>query len=228
MEVRVSKNDPVAETRHALVNTLKRSKSRPVLLLLSGGSALAVVNRLSDCVLAPGSSFAMLDERWSIDPTINNFAQLMTTDFYARQVLSGVSFFDSRPGLGESAQALAQRYDYFLHSWRSKEPDGLIIATLGMGTDGHTAGIFPGFVKTFAATDRWVVSYDVPPQVNQFTARITVTPRFLTEEISAAFAIVVGEKKRALLNEITSSTDPEQYPAALWYSLPQIIVFTDI
>ncbi len=47
------------------------------------------------------------------------------------------------PGPGKPWTALAQRMEKNLRAWKNQNPQGKIIATLGIGADGHTAGIFP-------------------------------------------------------------------------------------
>jgi len=40
-------------------------------------------------------------------------------------------------------EKLAHRYESSLFEWAKKHPEGKIIATMGIGFDGHTAGIMP-------------------------------------------------------------------------------------
>lgn len=227
MKTVVDPEDPVTGAAKALGVALDLHKQQPVLLLLSGGSALAIPDRLPDSVFGPNLSIAMLDERWSEDQTINNFAQLMTTGFYERRAAAGATFFDSRPGSNESATTLAARYEVFLCTWRAAHPDGVVIAALGMGTDGHTAGIFPGYVAALDTSGKWVAAYEVPPLVSRHTVRISVTPRYLTHEITHAVAYVVGKDKHSVLASLTPDTDPELLPAALWYQIQSVTLVTD-
>jgi len=203
---------------------------RPVLLLLSGGSALGVLDVVPASVLGKHLTVAMLDERWSEDPQINNFAQLRTTDFYKRAVAAGVSFFDSRPRLGEPAVALASRYEDFLRAWYMSHSGGVTVATLGMGVDGHTAGIFPGYVAALDRAGTWVAAYTLSLTTNPYSDRVTVTPHFLITQITHAVAYVVGLDKRPVLATLTSNpdTDPELLPAVLWHQVSNLVVVTDM
>lgn len=219
--------DPVDGAAESLGVALELNKDKPVLLLLSGGSALAVPDRLPASVFGSDLTIAMIDERWSSDATANNFAQLAALGFYERRAAAGATFFDSRPLVDEAAAALASRFEMFLQTWRAANPDGKVIVTLGMGTDGHTAGIFPGYVKALDSAGEWVAAYEVPASVNPYAIRVTVTPRFLTNETDAAVALVMGNEKRAVLEHVTATTDPETYPAALWHLMLNITVVTD-
>lgn len=220
--------DPVDGAAESLGVALELNKYRPTLLLLSGGSALEVPNRLPASVFSSNLTIAMLDERWSTDLTVNNFAQLMATGFYERRKVAGATFFDSRPKTGESASDLAARFDSFLHAWRGENADGVIIATLGMGVDGHTAGIFPGFVERLGVDEEWVKAYEVPLTLNPYTDRVTVTPQFLTANVDRAVALVAGAAKKSVLAEVMDeAASPETYPAMLWHRMPNVTVVTD-
>jgi 6-phosphogluconolactonase/glucosamine-6-phosphate isomerase/deaminase len=212
-----------------LEQLLKLHIDKPLLLLVSGGSALVLLERIQSEALGRHITVALLDERWSEDPQINNCAQLMATDFYTRVVAVGGTVFDSRPRLHEPAVALAARYEDFLRTWYRAHPQGVAIATLGMGADGHTVGIFPGYVAALNVAGKWVEAYTLAPEVNPYPERVTVTPQFLTTKINHAVAYVVGKDKHPVLATLTANpdTDPELLPATLWYQIPQVTVTID-
>lgn len=66
---------------------------------------------------------------------------------------------------------------------------------MGIGQDGHTAGIFPGDHGFDFDGDVWVVGYFVPKEVNQYQERVTVTNTYLQTEIAQAIVYAVGEEK---------------------------------
>jgi 6-phosphogluconolactonase/glucosamine-6-phosphate isomerase/deaminase len=220
--------DPVDGAAEALGAVLAAAKDQSVLLLLSGGSAFAILERLSDTVFARDLTVAMLDERVSEAAAVNNFAQLRQTEFYAQRAAAGVTFFDSRPRLGEPAAALASRFEDFLRVWYGSHPGGVTVATLGMGTDGHTAGIFPGHVSNLKQGGKWVAACTLPAAVNPYPLRVTVTPQFLTTKIDQAVALVTGKAKQPALRTVLSGTvSPEVCPAVLWHQVPNLVVVTD-
>jgi len=91
----------------------------------------------------------------------------------------------------------------------------------GIGTDGHTASLFPG-TDALDSMD-WVAPVPAPP-VSPALDRVTLTLPVLNNARTALF-LVAGAAKRALLNEImTDPTAPDRFPAArlnaaetLWY-----------
>lgn len=170
-----------AAAGEALNNFLAENRETPVLLMLSAGSALSLLDYVGQKSLGENLTVAVLDERFSTDEKTNNFARLQHTDFYAMAMEVEVSFFGSLPRPGETMHDLAARMEKNLRTWKSENPHGIIVATLGMGKDGHTAGIFPfsdaeGFNKMFAG-ENWVAICDVGAK-HEFHLRVTATAFF--------------------------------------------------
>ena len=96
-----------------------------------------------------------------------------------------------------------------------------ILAFLGMGPDGHTAGILPGSPAA-KARKAWVISYETP----EFT-RITLTP-FALSHVSEAFVIARGEAKRPALQLLQTKALPiVKQPAQLLKKLSKVVIFND-
>ena len=183
---------------------LANGSAGPILLLLSGGSALAILEhaRIDGGKLGT-ATIAVLDERVSADPALNNFAQLMSRTFFADARERGAAAIDTRVLPGETPERHAERFEAALRLWKQKNPDGSVLATMGIGEDGHTAGImpFPEDREAFAALfegDRWVVGYDAGEK-NAIPLRTTVTNAFLRTEVDAAICYAAGERKRGPL-----------------------------
>lgn len=91
----------------------------------------------------------------------------------------------------------------------------------GMGTDGHTASLFPG-TDSLDATE-WVVPVFDPP-ANPKVDRVTLSFPVLNNARTALF-LAAGAGKKDLISEIMSDPDAvDRYPAArieaeetLWY-----------
>ena len=91
----------------------------------------------------------------------------------------------------------------------------------GMGTDGHTASLFPG-TDALAATD-WITPVIDPP-ANPKVDRVTITLPVLNAA-RLSFFLVAGKGKRQIISEIRNDpTAPKRYPAAcveaektIWY-----------
>jgi 6-phosphogluconolactonase len=94
-------------------------------------------------------------------------------------------------------------------------PDGppprLDLVLLGMGTDGHTASLFP-YTAALSETRRWVVANEVP-QLG--TRRITIALP-LIERARSVLVLVAGESKAAALADaLEGPLDPERVPSQL-------------
>lgn len=234
MEI-LKQDDPestAAEAGEYLNNWLIENKKQPVLLMLSSGSALAILEYVGQTALGANLTISVLDERFSQDPTINNFAQLEKTDFFTDALNADSSFFGTLPRNEETSQQLAERWEKNLRNWREENPRGLIAATLGMGPDGHTAGILPfaeapdEFEKLFNK-ENWVTAYNGGNK-SKYPERITATVTLL-KLIDVAFAFVVGEEKKEKFEELTAGkAKAAELPATIWHEMKKVIVFTDI
>ncbi|MCJ7703724.1 MAG: 6-phosphogluconolactonase [Anaerolineales bacterium] len=92
-----------------------------------------------------------------------------------------------------------------------KNPPRFDLILLGMGTDGHTASLFPG-TPALDENSRWVVANFVPKQSSW---RLTLTPGTINLAQNIAF-IVAGEPKAAPLQQVINGKYlPEIYPSQL-------------
>jgi len=72
---------PVTVAADHLNQALTEYRTQSVLLMLSGGSALTILEQVNVSLLGPHVTITTLDERFSIDSTVNNFAQIAATNF---------------------------------------------------------------------------------------------------------------------------------------------------
>lgn len=193
---------PSEEAGKALGNALSRHADTPILLMLSGGSALTMLDFVSKEALGPHVTVTMLDERYSKDSGVNNFAQLEQTNFYKTGIERGVHSIPTKVLGDESMEKLRDRFANALHEWKRQYKNGVVIATIGIGLDGHVAGIFPGEHSVDFNDNHWVVGYSVPSTVNQYPDRVTVTNTFLCNQIQEVIAFVTGSEKREIIKEL--------------------------
>ncbi|MEK7162037.1 MAG: 6-phosphogluconolactonase [Patescibacteria group bacterium] len=223
------KEAAAAEAGEHLNLMLTEHKKTPVLLLVSGGSALGILDYVGSTSMGENLTVSVLDERYSTDFAINNFAQMQKSDFYQLAFDAGSSFFGTLPRQSESMPELKARWETNLKNWNKENPDGLIIATLGMGADGHTAGIFPQAdkekFKNLFESENWVTAYTAK---TQHAERITTTATFISK-IDIGLVYVCGLDKKTKLSEvIKNQSEINTLPALLWHKIKDTRVFTDI
>ncbi|MBI1971304.1 MAG: 6-phosphogluconolactonase [Candidatus Wildermuthbacteria bacterium] len=217
MEVkRYSTKQKAREAAAQKLNQLLDAYSRvPTLFLSSGGSSLELLDGLE---IGKNVTVSVLDERYSTDPTVNNFAQLF-------ERIRPKAFIDARIGQNETIQQLAERFKRELREWKAKNPNGKIIITQGMGPDGHTAGIMPGVAFD---GDRWVAEYDAKEK-NEFPLRVTTTFSFLRDQVDYSIAYITGEKKRDAFEQLLADQGTlAATPARIMREMKNVKIFTDI
>jgi 6-phosphogluconolactonase len=101
----------------------------------------------------------------------------------------------------------AAYYEAALRSMIGTRPKLIL---LGMGTDGHTASLFPGTAAVEDTSDRWYVANHVP-QLD--TWRLTATPHLL-ESTERIVVIVSGGSKAEVLAEVVERPQG-RYPLEL-------------
>jgi len=219
-----------------LNSALESSAEKHVLLLLSGGSALELIDRVDPSHLSSKTTISVLDERYSEDPEENNFAQVTNTLFYKNAQEKGCKFIDTRIQNGESQEELAKRFNISLTSWFKKNPNGMFIATMGMGPDGHTSGMIPypedneTFAKLFdnGSIDDFVTFYNAAGR-NPYPLRVT-TNMSLLRKIDYAIVYITGENKRDAFARLKLDEGTlGETPARILREIKgDVCVFTDI
>jgi 6-phosphogluconolactonase/glucosamine-6-phosphate isomerase/deaminase len=195
--------------------------------MVSGGSAFSILENVEQHVLGPNVTMCVLDERFSDAPDVNNFLQLQQTDFYKRCVGAGVQMIPTDVTTGITIQDAVANMDTALHEWKRTNPEGVVIATMGIGPDGHTAGIFPGEYGVDFEGGAWIVGYEVPKEVNQHTKRITVTHTFLRDVVDEAIVYAVGDEKKKYIEQIEQGVyNIKQFPASVVARMKSACLYT--
>ena len=221
----------------ALVAQLKGNKR--VLFLVSGGSALHVYQKMGQLwpkdVDLSGLKLGLVDERFvPMGDKDSNEQQLREAGVVKWFEEQGATFFGVLHSLKKkSGQELAlqanEKYFQVL-----SETDVSIIS-LGMGDDGHTAGILPmqsgpGFMQMFNG-EELVTFYEVQEQdsANPFRQRITITLPMI-READLVMLYATGEKKRAALAELLQEKllNPKFPVSVLQERQKPTIVLTDL
>lgn len=222
------------EAAAALQGTLHIYADFPVLLLLSGGSWFNLLERI-ELTKMNDLAVSVLDERYSTNPLVNNFAQLTGTNLWQQIEEQSHKTIDMRVREGETHEHHAGRFQTELRAWRMLYPEGVVIATMGMGEDGHTAGILPKvfdsdmFAQTFEDPNHVVAHYDATSSGNQFPLRTTTTFPFLRDYVNIAITYASGEKKEGVVKALKQDEGSlEAMPARIMREMKHVQVFTDV
>ena len=128
MKTHTSTN-PYKKAGEYISNLLQAYDDVPVLLLLSGGSAMNVLDFITLQHMSERVTLCLADERINAPDEDSNAWKLVQTNWFQEAKKHGVTLC----ALEEGA----------LKEWKNGHENGKIITLLGMGGDGHTAGILP-------------------------------------------------------------------------------------
>jgi 6-phosphogluconolactonase/glucosamine-6-phosphate isomerase/deaminase len=207
--------DLEVEMTGALNDALATNK--PVLWILSGGSNIAIAVRVMDSIEATdlhNLTLILADERFGVPGhPDSNFFQLHQAGLSER----GATFVDLLYG-GTFEETIAVSDNAMKHLFAYA---GVIIGFLGIGVDGHIAGILP---NSPAAVDEqcWVIGY----KAMQYE-RMTLTP-FALSHVQKAFVGAYGEAKLEPLKRLHDEMLPiAAQPAQILRHLPDVKIFND-
>lgn len=214
-----------------LIKSLKSHQKEKILILLSGGSVVKVYKVMSyelSVISSEKMAIAQVDERFFGKEQRTENKKQINADQIGRVGLWEMCrkrkipyYLVSQEGkLTESAEEYDQTISKLFKEYTYK------IAVLGIGEDGHTAGLLPGYEKAWN-TDKLVTGYE---NNGEFRQRISLTPDALSQ-LDYGIVVAIGEKKR---RAIETALDPinqkylDKYPAAILQKMKEVDLFTDI
>ncbi len=107
----------------------------------------------------------------------------------------------------DDPEKAAAEYEGELRALLGRE--GLDLALLGMGEDGHTASLFPGQAAVHE-TARWVLAVPTPDATMW---RITLTPALLNQARNVTFVVAGAGKAERLQQVLQGPFTPDLLPA---------------
>jgi 6-phosphogluconolactonase len=189
--------------------------------LLAGGSAIDIfshINLPDEC----RTMFMMGDERWSREPAENNYEQ------YKEAHIEHINF----PRIVDTSAKEFETFDEYVERlneiFLKQSIHKNVVALLGIGADGHTAGIFPGesdwFMETYEAEQSYV---PVKNKGLKIDSRASVTPEVLIKT-SQIIAFAIGENKRDILKKLVHEDHSVvDLPASIIKNHPNSVLITD-
>ncbi len=206
----------IADLTQRLVREL--SAGRRVLWLVTGGSNLPasvkIMGSISDD-LSRNLTVMLADERYGAPGHADsNWAQLMDSGFQGKHATL-LPLLQA----GDSFERAAERYNQL--AGQAFNEAEVTISQIGIGADGHVAGILP---ESPAAreTTAMVIAYDSPPYT-----RLTMTFPAL-QRITADYSFAFGENKRQTLTMLEQKQlDPIMQPAQIFKQLPEAYIYND-
>lgn len=226
------RSEQAKELAAAAINEyLAGVQNTPVLLLLSGGSWF----ELYELVVLPERcdflTIGVLDERFTRNPEDNNYLTLSSTTFFQTAVSRGAQTIDTSPGSHDRVEKHARTFDIALRSWVKQHQTGVLAATIGVGSDGHVAGILPGvfmgdsFQQLFDG-EKWVVGYEALFSGNPYKLRSTTTFPFL-RKLQKSF-VYLGSAKCTIAKKLmdTPHRSLEEMPASILHEMKSVDIFT--
>jgi len=218
--------------KESIENLFADIKNVPILFLISGGSCHEITEMLSDAYCDTRFTLGVVDERYSTDPTINNFDQLSQTGFFKDAISHGAHAIDTHVRSDDTIEGFSRRFEDALKEWVLKNPQGISIALIGIGRDGHIAGMmgYPEneqlFKKQFEDPDVWVVGYDAGDK-NYIPLRVTTTMPFLRKINHSVLYIQGPEKQQALLDVFAPTGGIYETPGRIIHQMQDCRLFTD-
>ena len=183
---------------------------RPETVALSGGSTPKLMfqilaEQFRDQVAWPGIQFFWSDER-HVPPDHPDSNYRMANEALLSHVPVSTNNVHRIPGENPNAAAAASEYEKTIVQLTKQKLPRLDLILLGLGTDGHTASIFPGS-EVLHETKRLVAA----PYVEKFKSyRITMTLPLLNNGAAILF-LVSGAEKAQIVKEIFEGGN--RYPA---------------
>lgn len=182
---------------------------RKTVLFLSGGKTPMPLYRkfAQEKIIKPGA-VAIVDERWG-EPFHKNSNEKMIKDTEFLDYLHSIntpfySVLKSRENREKSAEEYDELVRYLL-KWFPKS-----IAVLGLGSDGHIAGLPPGSQKLKVRNQKFVEEFDYFP--GEQKERISLTFDALSQ-IDHIFLLVFGNDKKKGLKLLFEDGPVEEVPA---------------
>ncbi|MEI7653558.1 MAG: 6-phosphogluconolactonase [bacterium] len=234
----LSSTDPVYDMSHILAEKIISiaESHAPTLILLSAGSWVPVyehISKLPEILDCSHITVGLVDERWvSSDHADRNEKQIRNSKLVQYLELRGALFIPMIQDIEKDMKADADLVSQ-LYTGMKNERVNLFI-TIGIGTDGHIAGILPTSDKSSFdrryLTPAPVVYYETRPEetTNPHRQRLTITPDFI-RSANEVIVYASGTGKKSVLDRLLRGNEQTySFPAQLLTEMGEkATLFTD-
>lgn len=216
-------NKPVEDGAAYVARCLADTQT-PVLLLFSSESPAALFDTLTVPSDASHVTVSVLDERCDL----GDYETLHKSQMAVQLREAGATHIEL--SCGDDPAASATQFGNALEEWRNANQNGRIIAVMGVGQDGHIAGILPGYANEQPFTEELVTYYEAMPEISTATTRITTTTKFLLDSVDIAVVYITGLEKHEIVEHIVDPEDQSSLhvPVRLLYKMKDVMIFTDV
>jgi 6-phosphogluconolactonase len=159
------------------------------------------------------------DERYvSISDSRSNFRMVQET--LLRHLPIPTNQIHPMPTNFKDPNDAAHAYEITLRKYFHSMLPRFNLTILGLGSDGHTASIFPGSVSS--EDKRWVVATQAPTEPKQ---RLTLTLPVLSNSERIFFIVTGSDKANALARTLSNDIEVQYCPAAGVYQKNASVTF---
>lgn len=230
-KIHLQQSDQVFEMAAGfLIGRIRQNQdiSLKTLVLLSGGSTVNLYGRLADFIKSSAGDFGFLtfaqaDERFRPENNDDINAKVIAgTGLNEACKQKGIKFFtvSQNPGFEDSVS------EYNVNMTKLFKENTYKTAILGIGPDGHTAGLLPGHRMNWERQDM-AVGYE---NVGSYKKRITLTP-YAIRQLDLATVVAKGPEKQEALSKIFGEvklTDTDKFPGLIIREIKEADLFTDV
>ncbi len=199
-------------------NILYEKCARDTVLFLSGGETpKPLYKALSAEQKLRAGAVAMVDDRYSFHQQYSNEMMMKETGFLDFLDRKNIAFY-SILKFGLSREKTAREYDETVSFLLNHFPKS--IAIMGIGADGHTAGIPAGIQgsEMQVKNETYVTEFNTFP--NEPKERVTLTFRAFSM-IDLLIVLAFGEEKKGALEKVFTSKDEVETPSC-FFNRPEI------
>lgn len=211
-------DDGIADLTERLVRELAEGKK--VLWLISGGSNIPAIVQIMYNVptkLSTNLTILLADERYGdVGHPKSNWQQLLDAGLTPKNSTQLTILED-----GLSQNETVEKYNSLAS--KAFADNSLVIAQLGIGPDGHIAGLLPES-SSLDAKDVLVTGFmssEEPP-----IYRLTMTFEAL-RKINAAYCFAFGKPKRAAIKNLQDNLSLNDEPAQIIKQIPEAYIYND-